>query len=398
MLVPLTNCKPGIVPGSSRVSPAETLAIALGRSKQRVLWVFFSLFFAMLATCRAASTQEQATASTNSGPRIVFPEPVFDFGRVESGKVVNHTFEFTNAGNQTLEIRDVWTSCGCTAATNWTRRVEPGKTGNIPIIFDSGGKAGPLTKTVSLVCNDPTQPKLVLEFNAVIWTPIDALPGVATFTFGPDFQTNESRVIRLVSNLDEPVTISEPVCTNRAFRAELGTIHEGKEFELKVTVVPPVPPGSTVSQITLNTSSPKMPVVIVTAYAIAQSALTVMPPRLRLPPEPLSEPVKFSVRIQNHSTNSLILSEPSINAKGAAVWLGEVQPGRLFDLNVSFPAGFTSQPGDHIEARIKSNNPQLSCLTVPVLPALLPIVDEPTGISKAQAASKGTEEERGLLP
>jgi Protein of unknown function (DUF1573) len=373
---------------SSGVSPAGSLGVLL--------------IAGLLAMCGVASAYAQATApsatSTNSGPRILFYQPVFDFGRVESGKVVNHIFEFTNAGNQVLEIPEVRTSCGCTVATNWTRRVEPGKTGNIPIIFDSGGKAGPLTKTVSVACNDPTQPRFVLEFNAVIWRPIDALPGIATFNFGPDFQTNETRVIRLVSNMDEPVTISEPVCTNSLFRAALKAVQQGKEFELQVSVLPPVPPGSTVAQITLKTSAPRMPVVLVTAYAMAQPAVTVMPPRLRLPPPPLTAPVQFSVRIENHSTNSLVLSEPSINAKGPIVWLGELQPGRLFELNVNFPAGFSAPPGEQLEARIKSNHPQFSSLIVPVLPAL---VDEPAataGNSNVQSASKEADQEHGLLP
>ena len=342
-----------------------------------------------------ASAKENPLISTN-GPRIVFPEPIFDFGRVQSGKIVNHVFEFTNAGNQVLEIRDVWTSCGCTAATNWTRQVEPGKSGEIPIIFDSGGKEGPLAKTVSLACNDPAQPKVVLEFNAVIWKPIDALPPIATFRFGPDFQTNETRVIRLVSNLDEPVSISDPVCTNSAFRTSLKPVKAGKEFELQVTIVPPIAPGSMVAPITLKTSSAKMPVVTVTAYAMVEPALTVMPPRVRLPEAPLTESAKFTVRIQNRSTNSLVLSDPSISAKGAGVWLGEVQPGQTFDLTMIFPAGFNAQPGEEIEARVTSSHPQFPFIKVPVLP---PLPDDDaasdSNVSSAQSASKA---EGGLLP
>jgi hypothetical protein len=345
----------------------------------------------------ASGPSVKETAPVNSpGPRIVFPEPVFDFGRVQSGKVVNHTFEFTNSGNQVLEIRDVSTSCGCTAATNWTRQVEPGKSGEIPIIFDSGGKEGSLTKTVSVASNDPTQPKVVLQFDAVIWKPIDALPTIATFSFGPDFQTNETRVIRLVSNLDEPVSISDPICTNNAFRAVLKPVKAGKEFELQVTVMPPVVPGSTVAPITLKTSSPRMPVVTVTAYAMVQPALTVMPPRLRLLEVPLTDAAKFTVQIQNRSTNPLVLSDPTINAKGAEVWLAEVQPGQLFELTLRFPAGFRAQPGEAIEARAKSSHPQFPYVQVPVLP---PLADDAaaarSGLSSAQPPSKA---EGGLLP
>lgn len=321
-------------------------------------------------TASAAAEAAHLAVGTNKvhGPKIEFAESTFDFGRVESGKIVNHVFEFSNTGDQLLEIRDVWTSCGCTAATNWTRQVEPGKSGRIPILFNSGGKEGPLTKTVSVVCNDPIEPKTVLQFTAQVWKPIDALPPIATFTFGPDFQTNQSQIIRLVNNLEEPVTIFDPVCTNNSFRAELKMVKEGKEFELRVSVVPPLPPGSSIAPITLNTSSAKMPVVTVTGYAMVKPALQVMPPRLRLvSDEPLADPAEFTVRIENQSTNTLTLSEPMINAKGAAVRLHEVQPGRLFELFVTFPAGFQAQPGEEIEARIKSNFSQVPLIKIPVL-------------------------------
>jgi hypothetical protein len=244
---------------------------------------------------------------------------------------------------------------------------------------------------VSLACNDPAQPTAVLQFTAQIWKPIDALPTIAAFTFGPDFQTNQSQVIRLVSNLDEPVTIYDPVCTNSAFRADLKTVKEGKEFELRVSVVPPVPAGSTVAPITLKTSSPKMPVVTVTGYAMVQPALTVTPPRLRLlSDEPLADSAQFTVRIQNQSTNALTLSNPSINAKSAEVSLRELQPGRLFELVVSFPAGFRSPPGEEIEARVKSNSAQFAVVRIPVLRPMLPSADAGSGISSAQASPKTT--------
>lgn len=300
------------------------------------------------------------------GPRIELAEPFYDFGRVEAGKIVNHNFIFTNTGDQTLEISDVQSSCGCTVATNWNRRVEPGKTGSLPVLFNTGGMAGPTAKNLWVVCNDPSNSPALIEFTATIWKLIDAIPAIATFTFGPDFQTNDTRVIRLVNNLPEPVTLSEPVCTNRAFKAELKTVQPGKEFELRVTVVPPLGPGSLTVPITLKTSTPKMPEVTVTAYAMVQPALTVTPPKITLPAM-LAEGGKFVVTIRNNATQPVTLSDAAINAKGAEVQLREVQPGRIYNLAVTFPAGFQCPAGERIEARLKSNCQQSPVLTVPVM-------------------------------
>ena len=46
-------------------------------------------------------------AQTPSGPSMVLPERSFDFTDVEEGKVVEHTFNVLNKGNQPLEIRNV---------------------------------------------------------------------------------------------------------------------------------------------------------------------------------------------------------------------------------------------------------------------------------------------------
>ena len=304
-------------------------------------------------------------AASPGGPRIQFAETYFDFGQVQSGRIVTHDFAFTNIGNAVLEISDVNSSCGCTAVTNWDRRISPGQAGSLHVLFNTGGMAGPETKNLWVSSNDPNQPTLFLEFTATIWKWIDAIPTVAAFSFGPDFQTNETRVIQLVSNLKEPVKLSAPVCTNRAFKAELKTVVPGKEYELEVSVIPPLGPGSLVVPITLKTSAPEMPVVTVTAYALVEPALTVTPPRLRVS-TPLAEAKRFVVTIRNNGSTHLDLSDPGINAEGAGVQLRELQPGRLFELAVTFPAGFQNHPGQAIEARVKSNSQQSPIIHVPI--------------------------------
>jgi len=46
-------------------------------------------------------------AQTPSGPSMFLPESAFDFGDVDEGRVVEHTFRVLNKGNQPLEIRKV---------------------------------------------------------------------------------------------------------------------------------------------------------------------------------------------------------------------------------------------------------------------------------------------------
>ena len=73
-----------------------------------------------------------------AGPKIQFADIVYDFGKVNSGAPVKHTFVFTNIGTATLQILDVHPGCGCTTAGTWDKQVEPGKTGSIPLEFKIG--------------------------------------------------------------------------------------------------------------------------------------------------------------------------------------------------------------------------------------------------------------------
>ena len=79
-----------------------------------------------------------AAAVGVSGPKIQFATPMYDFGKVKSGELVKYTYVFTNVGGATLQVSNVQASCGCTTAGEWTRQVEPGQTGSIPIQFNSG--------------------------------------------------------------------------------------------------------------------------------------------------------------------------------------------------------------------------------------------------------------------
>jgi hypothetical protein len=329
----------------------------------------------------SAAAGDQGTSAAH----ITFDQTSFDFGKVESGEPVKHTFFFTNSGNHLLEIREVRPSCGCTAAGAWDKQVEPGKYGTIPVQFNSMGYGGMVHKTVTVVCNDPANSNAVLQITGTVWKPIDVLPAIASFSFGPDVQSNDTRSVRIVSNLTEPLTVSDAKSSDPAFQAELKTVKEGKEYELRVTVVTPLNLPNISAQITLKTSYPKMPVLSVTAFAMVQAAVTAIPMQLMLPLGPLTNSSQFTVTLQNNSTNSLVLSEPKVNVDGVEANLKEIQPGKRFELNVTFPSEFQNQTGHSIEVAVKSNFPQLPVVKVPVFQATAP----PKPVASAPAPNPG---------
>jgi hypothetical protein len=307
-------------------------------------------------------------AVTNGiGPKIQFAEPVHDFGKISAGEAVKYDFVFTNAGDAMLEITGVQTSCGCTTAGNWPRQLEPGKTGAIPIQFSSGSFNGQIHKTITVTCNDKTQPTVVLQIKGTIWKPIEVNPQYATLNVTTESVSNATTVVRIVNNYDEPITVSDPESNSRAFAAELRTKQPGKEFELIIKTVPPLPIGNAQGQFTLKTSAPKTPVLTITAIAIVQPVLTTTPAQIALPITLLTNSYTASVSIRNNGTAPLALSEPAVNVWGVDTQMREVEPGRLFTVTLMFPAGFQVTPGENAELHVKSNHPQFPVIKVPVM-------------------------------
>src|SRR5207247_9850118 len=110
-----------------------------------------------LAETKAAPPTPQAPAENKeketSGAKIQFADTVYDFGKVNSGEVVKHSFVFTNIGTATLEIKDVRPGCGCTTAGTWDKQIEPGKIGSIPLQFNSANFGGMVMKQATVLCH-----------------------------------------------------------------------------------------------------------------------------------------------------------------------------------------------------------------------------------------------------
>jgi hypothetical protein len=314
----------------------------------------------------AIITNSAASAASVAGPRIHFAEPMHDFGKIKHGEAVKYTYIFTNIGDRLLEVTAVRTSCGCTTAGEWSRQVEPCKSGNIPVQFNSGNYDGPVGKSITVTCNDTNQPTVVLQIKATIWKPIEVTPQHVFLNVTADAPSTATTV-RIVNNENAPLTMSLPEVSNSAFAVELRTNQPGKEFQLIVKTVPPLPAGSVQGQITLKTSSTNMPVINVGVQANVQQDVTVMPFQIQLPAAPLANPMPSTIVIRNNGMNALALSEPAMNAKDVKVQLKEIQAGRSFTVTLTFPAGFEIAQGEKVELSVKSNHPQLPLIKVPVI-------------------------------
>lgn len=78
------------------------------------------------------------------------------------------SFKYKNEGKETVHIKSVHTSCGCTTASRQKDDIAPGESGEITATFKIGSSTGTPQKTVQVETDDPSAPVTILTLRAVI--------------------------------------------------------------------------------------------------------------------------------------------------------------------------------------------------------------------------------------
>lgn len=116
------------------------------------------------AIVRNPVSADQKEVDTSQVARMTFEEEIHDFGEIDEGALVTHTFSFTNTGAVALVISDVRSTCGCTVA-DWPREpISPGGEGAITARFDTKNKTGRQSKPIIITANTfPAQTRVYVE-------------------------------------------------------------------------------------------------------------------------------------------------------------------------------------------------------------------------------------------
>jgi hypothetical protein len=71
--------------------------------------------------------------------------------------------------------------------------------------------------------------------------------------------------------------------------------------------------------------------------------------------------------VRNHGTNWLSLSKPVVELPGVQTQVREVQPGRQFEIELTFPPGSRLPAGEAARLTLATSHPQFPTVSVPVL-------------------------------
>ena len=134
----------------------------------------YLIFAAIIASnCSGGSgrsTDGYSSGSDSTGKSvIIFREYQHDFGKVTEGEKVSYVFTFDNKGTSNLIISSATTTCGCTVPKYDTKPIPPESNGTLEVVFDTSGREGMQTKTITVKSN-ASKPVVLLKITAEVET------------------------------------------------------------------------------------------------------------------------------------------------------------------------------------------------------------------------------------
>ncbi len=278
-----------------------------------------------------------------AAPQIVVEQPVVDLGSVSRGEKVTVEFEVQNRGTAELEIREARPGCGCTVAS-FDRSVPPGGKGKIVAGLDTSDFNGAISKTVTVLSNDPKNPQLVLTMKAKVITHIVAKPGRARFVYvqtlepgtitqtlwAPDF-ADDFRVLEVRS----PYPFLKPTI-REAPENERDPDGVGRQWKVDLTIQPDAEVGPLREFLVIVTNHPKQKEVRIPISGFVRPLMHGTPEELAFGDMEFweSQPLETEVILVNFGDEPIEVTEVETDRKGITAEALATELGRRFKIVV----------------------------------------------------------------
>lgn len=239
------------------------------RSSVSCIWRGSTFLIILLCLCTISFSPFTYAGDVSSPkgalPKILTPNPEFNFGVVVQGETLTHEFPVENNGSSDLIIRKLNPSCGCTAAVLKDAVIPPGGKSSIRVSFDTTGFVGKKSKTVRVYSNDPLNSSIVLFVNAEIIAEVFADPIRLDFN-NIRRGTEETKHFYIRSAEGKNTQFKEAISKSEYFTVSSKEISPS-EVEVSVSLLGKAPIGKTRTRVLVRTANPKVPVINVPLVA-----------------------------------------------------------------------------------------------------------------------------------
>jgi len=166
--------------------------------------------------------------------------PVLDLGDVPADTLVEGTIKFQNAGDTTLKILRVQTSCGCTVADLNKLEYAKGEQGEIKVRFNTKGISGTTRKSITIYLENAEPSRVRVMLQATVKANVEFNPLYIDFQ-GVSLKDKEAvRYLDITNNTDKTMIIETIKSSVNNLKIDLPTteIPAGGTIKVKFTLHP----------------------------------------------------------------------------------------------------------------------------------------------------------------
>jgi len=257
-----------------------------------------------MRTLVAAAIVVAAWTSTASAFQFatMFKATNHDFGTVARAAKTEHRFFFDNNSSQTIHVRSVRTSCGCTTPSVETEVVPPGGRGSILAKFNTGTHTGARSATLTVTFDKPTFSEIQLHVKGYIRSDVVFQPGEASF--GNMMQGDSKSIEVVVDYAGKPSWQINEVTTNDAFVSVVPTETSRQNsrirYSLAISITGEAPAGPFESEIVVRTNDRNLTTIPLRLIANIIPEISVTPKTLSFGDVVIGDPIKQLVVLKGH--------------------------------------------------------------------------------------------------
>jgi hypothetical protein len=315
-----------------------------------------------------------ASVCAAEGPALVVPEKIKDMGKVAQGEVVEVDFALVNEGDETLEIRAVRPTCGCTVA-DFDREIAPGATGYVKAKLETRDFSGPISKSILIMTNDPREPTVTVVIKTDVHPFVEVLPRALVRFNAVQHEPMAQKITVVPGDAMADfkvtgVTSSVPFLKTevRALpKAELLAGKPAPQYEVALSLKDDAPVGPVNAELQVATNHPKAASVPVKVFGVVRALLGVTPSQIQFGSVTAkSQPGRNLILVNNRSGGAKVeVSGAAVNDAAFNAEVVTIESGRRYQVTVTIKADATPGPRE-ATLTLKTSDPEYPELTVPV--------------------------------
>jgi hypothetical protein len=344
------------------IRSALTLAAMLAVGAQFATPARYALADDLPSAGSALLGEQQPGATAAGTPKAEVAEPTYNFGTALSGPPLNHVFMIKNVGNAPLEIKNVTSSCGCTAAKPSKTILAPGEVSTVAAAVDTRFEQGHSLSVVTLSTNDPANASLQLKLEGVIKPQVVAQP--MDVDFGSVHRGSAAVRDVVISDTIGTAGFAMKSVKNDSpyIKVTEASRTDGKPGALlHVTLSPSMPPGPISDTLRIETSRAPLRVAIL---GVVTGDLVVKPNQVSFGILPHHQGAVRIVRLTNQGSRTINVLGVESTSNSVFAQVAPVTPGKEYKLTVALRP---NTPDGQIRGAltIRTDDPQQATLTVP---------------------------------